>query len=209
MKPILFVLVGLILGGCAHRQCREQVNMPIVLPPPPEPPPTCTWQPPAWWNGTTGLTCLVHNVTRIPETVPIEYGLIMRDPEFGKAYEEQFPNTLYYVGGGCCYNPGYSPTKEVVRYCPECRRLEAEWIRHRKEGSAPSNGSGKRYVVRNGDTLYSIARKFGGHDTVERVANRNGILDPNRIIIGQVLYIHETDTEAQPTRPVDGSTRAR
>jgi LysM repeat protein len=43
------------------------------------------------------------------------------------------------------------------------------------------------YVVRSGDTLYSIARRFG--TTVQAIAQMNGITNPSRIYAGQRLLI--------------------
>jgi LysM repeat protein len=43
------------------------------------------------------------------------------------------------------------------------------------------------YIVRPGDTLYSIARRY--HTTVWAIARANGIADPRRIWVGQRLVI--------------------
>ncbi len=50
--------------------------------------------------------------------------------------------------------------------------------------SAPS---GQTYVVRPGDTLSSIAVRF--HTTVQALAKKNGIANPNVIFVGQKLKI--------------------
>ncbi len=46
---------------------------------------------------------------------------------------------------------------------------------------------GGTYIVQRGDTLYSLARRFG--TTVEALAAANGIVNPNLIYAGQVLVI--------------------
>lgn len=52
----------------------------------------------------------------------------------------------------------------------------------------PSGTTGTtRYVVRFGDTLFSIARRFG--TTVAKLAQANNITNVNRIFAGQVLII--------------------
>lgn len=38
-----------------------------------------------------------------------------------------------------------------------------------------------------GDTVFSLARRYG--DTVAEIAGRNGLADPNRIQVGQVLTV--------------------
>lgn len=48
---------------------------------------------------------------------------------------------------------------------------------------------GTTYVVQAGDTLSMIARRFGVNMTV--LAQVNGIVNPNRIYVGQVLRIPE------------------
>ncbi len=52
---------------------------------------------------------------------------------------------------------------------------------------APASGTCGSYVVATGDTLYSIALRFG--TTVEALAAANGITNINAISIGQVLVI--------------------
>ncbi|MCX7622151.1 MAG: LysM domain-containing protein [Thermomicrobium sp.] len=56
--------------------------------------------------------------------------------------------------------------------------------------SAPGAGTatdGNTYVVQPGDTLYSIAVRFGV--SLEALIEANGIEDPNRLQAGQVLVI--------------------
>ena len=58
------------------------------------------------------------------------------------------------------------------------------------------------YVVREGDTLTSIARRF--HTTVNEIAKLNNISDSNLIYIGQVLKI-ETSASSSLERSFSGS----
>jgi LysM repeat protein len=44
------------------------------------------------------------------------------------------------------------------------------------------------WVVEPGDTLGEIANYYGG-PSVQQIAAHNGIPDPNRIHVGQVIYI--------------------
>ena len=58
----------------------------------------------------------------------------------------------------------------------------------------PSAGTGEEttYVVQRGDTLFSIARRYG--TTVQAVAARNGIANPSLISVGQTLIIPASST---------------
>ena len=58
------------------------------------------------------------------------------------------------------------------------------------------------YVVRDGDTLTSIAKRF--HTTVNQIAKLNNISDENLIYIGQVLKI-ETSASSSLERSFSGS----
>ena len=43
------------------------------------------------------------------------------------------------------------------------------------------------YIVKKGDTLWKIAKKYGS--TIDDIVRTNGIEDPNRINVGQKLFI--------------------
>lgn len=53
--------------------------------------------------------------------------------------------------------------------------------------ATPVPGSGQTYTVQRGDTLFTIAQRFG--TTVRAIQQANNISDPNRISVGQVLII--------------------
>jgi len=60
------------------------------------------------------------------------------------------------------------------------------------------------YTVQSGDTLALIAERF--NVTIEDLAAKNGILDPNNIFAGQKLELPQPDervTPATPTGPED------
>ncbi len=64
--------------------------------------------------------------------------------------------------------------------------------------SNPGSGSTSRtYVVRPGDTLASIAYRYGS--TVARIASANGIRNPSLIYVGQVLVIPGSQTQVPPS----------
>jgi len=54
-------------------------------------------------------------------------------------------------------------------------------------GSTPATGGGRRYIVQRGDTLFSIATRFGV--TVSALQQANNITDPNQLQLGMELRI--------------------
>jgi len=65
---------------------------------------------------------------------------------------------------------------------------------------APDPGSGQEYIVQPGDTLFSIARRYG--TTVEAIQRANGIVNPTYISVGQRLVIPQGSTPP----PAGGTT---
>jgi peptidoglycan/xylan/chitin deacetylase (PgdA/CDA1 family) len=61
------------------------------------------------------------------------------------------------------------------------------------------------YTVVAGDTLYSIAQRFG--TTVDTIASANGISDPSDITAGQVLVIPGEGTVQPTSAPTQGATQ--
>lgn len=59
---------------------------------------------------------------------------------------------------------------------------------------------GKYVTVKDGDTLYSISQQYGNGLTVKQLASMNNIKDPNKIYVGQTIYLNEQ--AAEETKPV-------
>ena len=55
------------------------------------------------------------------------------------------------------------------------------------ESSVAATGGGEGHTVQPGDTLASIAARYG--TTAQAIADANGIANPNQIAVGQVLVI--------------------
>lgn len=66
---------------------------------------------------------------------------------------------------------------------------------------APCIASAEEYVVRSGDTLSMIARRY--NMTTQSLAQVNGIGDPNRIYVGQRLWVPWTELAVQGIPAVD------
>ncbi len=56
-----------------------------------------------------------------------------------------------------------------------------------------------RYIVRKGDTLTLLAARYG--TTVEAIMTANNLVDPDLIIVGQVLLIPVSGSTAPSTPP--------
>jgi hypothetical protein len=77
--------------------------------------------------------CEVHHANMHTQTVPIEYGLLMRpDPEFATARERDFPHATVFVPGGCTVG---EKTLAKVRVCPMCAKKRDEWLESHPEVS--------------------------------------------------------------------------
>lgn len=59
-----------------------------------------------------------------------------------------------------------------------------------KKSTSNKATSATTYKVQSGDTLSGIAQKFG--TTVANLSNLNGITNPNKIFVGQLLYVTGT-----------------
>ena len=66
-------------------------------------------------------------------------------------------------------------------------------------GTTPPTPSGQTYTVQRGDTLSSIARRFGV--STWALAQANGIRNPSFIYVGQVLRIPSGGSPAPPAPP--------
>lgn len=66
-------------------------------------------------------------------------------------------------------------------------KIRAGQVLKVKGQPAPQPTTQNTYTVQSGDTLSGIAKKYG--TTVNTLASINGIIDPNRIVVGQVLKL--------------------
>lgn len=80
------------------------------------------------------------------------------------------------------------------------------WIRVGQILNIPSGGSTPTtptnyftYIVQPGDALSLIAQRFGV--TIEAIMRANNLVNPNLIVVGQVLYVPQTNVT--PTGPVN------
>lgn len=92
-----------------------------------------------------------------------------------------------YSGSGN-YNPGPGyDTNSSAGYDSGVSPGGAGSTVARSTGSRSSGGGGSSYTVRSGDTLSTIASKYG--TSWSKLASANGIGNPNSIRVGQTLTI--------------------
>lgn len=98
------------------------------------------------------------------------------------------------------------PARSLAQ-APRSMRLEARSILRRQTTGANTTGSsqvvgarGSRYRVANGDTLWTIARRFGV--SVDAMAAANGLASPHTLRIGQVLVLPSVAQTAAAAAPV-------
>lgn len=122
---------------------------------------------------TSGGCTAYHTVQRGDTLFSIarRYGTTMQEIQSFNGIAN--PNRIYVGQSLCVWHNGQNPVPQ------------------------PSDGS---YTVQRGDTLFSIARRYGMH--VTQLASFNGIWDPNRIYVGQVLRIPAAHQPQTPIPPV-------
>jgi murein DD-endopeptidase MepM/ murein hydrolase activator NlpD len=67
-------------------------------------------------------------------------------------------------------------------------------LRPRDQSAEPPSDT--FHIVQRGETLFSIAQRYGS--TVEALAHANGLVDPNRVYVGQRLRIPGGELEIDP-----------
>lgn len=72
-----------------------------------------------------------------------------------------------------------------------------------QNSSSAAGGSGNRYTVQRGDTLSKIAAKFS--TKVSTLASINGIINPNLIYIGQIIYLSGNGSNSNSAGGNNGS----
>lgn len=82
--------------------------------------------------------------------------------------------------------------------------LGSKWQAVQNKINAGSGSSVKTYTVKSGDTLSAIAAKYG--TTYQKIASDNGISDPNKIFVGQVLKISSGSSSGSSSTS-SGSTK--
>lgn len=92
------------------------------------------------------------------------------------------------VGWKDCPRPWVQKPSEFERFKQEVqKRLSGSVSTNTSQPTKTATGGVTQYVVKPGDTLWEIAKKFGV--TVDDIVKANGIKNPSLIRVGQVLKI--------------------
>ena len=72
--------------------------------------------------------CELHGAQLQLGTVPITYGIVSGAPAgYYQASDKAFPHARSFVSGGCVISKD-SPKMQTVKFCPQCRTAEKQWL---------------------------------------------------------------------------------
>jgi LysM repeat protein len=117
--------------------------------------------------------------------IPFEYTLSEMPENCNSNFDMQISNEDFVIQDGGDINCNID--MEILGTLSENRSLNLIDEVEKEEASSDQDYSVVVYIVKKGDTLWNIAKKF--RTTVDFIARTNGIEDENQIQIGQKLYI--------------------
>jgi hypothetical protein len=71
--------------------------------------------------------CPVHGTPLKSETKQIQYGLVRQRLDYMAVRDKLFPEANTTVPGGCTTGL-FDPIFATIRYCPDCREAEKQWL---------------------------------------------------------------------------------
>jgi LysM repeat protein len=192
---ISLLLGSLALGATGCTRAKKEVATPLVVavatftPTPTGPTPVTVFTPeapPTPATPGTGPTTIIAELPS-PTVIPLATSVPVATPVPGEfEYTVQWGDTLYslarrfnttvdaIVAWNGLQNASYIRVGQVLKISGTA-------------SPTPVPGTGGEYTVQAGDTLYSIARRYG--TTVEAIQSANGIVNAAYIRVGQKLII--------------------
>ena len=125
---LLLILVTAVLpAACIHSEgIDDETRHPAVA----------RWKIQDLTQRTAEPECPAHGLPLQEGIVPLDYGLLVKDPQLNAAREAGFPCARERIAAGCVVR---SPTHARVRYCPACRESESAWRReHSRQWIQPT-----------------------------------------------------------------------
>ena len=118
----------------------------------------------------------------IPYPYVIQVGQQLVIPAAGEYYAPPPPAGGYYQEP----DPGYYQQPPEQNYYPQ--GPDGDYYQPpANDYAAPPSGMAGTHTVAPGETLFIIAQRYG--ITTEMLAGANGLVNPNQIYVGQVLYL--------------------
>ena len=137
IKLTVIFCAALVFGGCATQETRTALAEVHIAP-------------------FLRSTCRLHHAKRLPDRVPVAYGLF--DRSYVLLEETYFPNAYTSVRGGCVVLE--EKAIDVV-YCPVCRGAENQWrAADKKKDSGRLTSFFFSEQIRNRDPLQIPRRTF-------------------------------------------------
>lgn len=117
--------------------------------------------------------------------IPFDYSLDSMPENCNSNFEMQISNQDFVIQDGGEINCNID--MEISNTLSENRSLNIIDEVEKEDNTSDQDYSVVVYIVKKGDTLWNIAKKF--RTTVDFIARTNGIEDANKIQVGQKLYI--------------------
>lgn len=115
----------------------------------------------------------------------MQQGMMGQQPMAPGAFGPQFP-----PGGFVNLDPEFAPgavTLDVGYPCPPVYGAAGTYHHHHECPTPAPQPSPETYVVKKGDTVYKISKRFG--TTMQAIILANNLRNPDLIFPGQVLFI--------------------
>ena len=125
------------------------------------------------------------NIEQKRVKIPFEYTLAQMPENCNSNLDMHISNQDFVVKDGGDINCNID--MQILGNYSENRSLDLIDEVEKNESTSDQDYSVVVYIVKKGDTLWNIAKRF--RTTVDFIARTNGIEDEDKIVVGQKLYI--------------------